>query len=136
MNLQISYDEIYAYVHTHFDKNIGIEYIDSHTATLKASIKVLLVPLTVPLTIRIDDVASDTVTITYSGKLGIDKIVSGVICFLTNNVEDIKKLVNVDGQTITVHLSALKNLKSAFEYISLSDIRFEQDRISVAALLH
>lgn len=135
MNLQLGYDEINSYVLSHYDKNINIEYIDLHTATIKVSVKVLLVPLTVPLTIHIDNVVSDTITLTYSGKLGIDKIVSGVICFLTSNIEDINKLVNVDGQTLTIHLSAVKNLKTAFEHISLSDIHFSQDEVEVITSL-
>lgn len=135
MNFQIGYDEISSYALSHYNKNVSIEYIDPYTATIKVSIKVLLVPLTVPLTIRIDSVESDTITLTYSGKLGIDKIVSGVICFLTNNVEDINKLLNVEGQTLTIHLSAIKNLRTSLDHISLSSIRFGQDCIEVAASL-
>ncbi len=133
MELHIGYDEISTYVRKNYDKNIGIEYIDQRTATVKATIKILFMSLAMPITLHIDSVNSENITLTYSGKFGIDMIVSGALKFLTSNVDDIKKIVSIDNQTITVHLSEIKSLKPTLEKIKLEHINFAQEGINAIA---
>lgn len=133
MELHIGYDEISTYVSKNYDKNISIEYIDQRTATVKASIKVLFMSLTMPVTLHIDNVNSESITLTYSGKFGIDMIVSGALNFLTSNVDDIKKIVSIENQTITVHLKEIKSLKPTLEKIKLEHINFAQEGINAIA---
>lgn len=135
MNLQIGYDEISSYISSKYGKNVSIEYVDLHTATVKASLKVLLVNLTIPLTIHIDEVTTESITLTYSGKLGIDKVANSVISFLTNSIEDIKNILHVDNQTITIRLCNIKELKTTLDIIKLDDITFDQTGIDVTASL-
>lgn len=133
MELHIGYDEISTYVRKNYDKNIGIEYIDQRTATVKATIKILFMSLAMPITLHIDSVNSENITLTYSGKFGIDMIVSGALKFLTSNVDDIKKIVSIDNQTITVHLTEIKSLKPTLEKIKLEHINFAQEGINAIA---
>lgn len=89
--------------------------------------------LAMPITLHIDSVNSENITLTYSGKFGIDMIVSGALKFLTSNVDDIKKIVSIDNQTITVHLTEIKSLKPTLEKIKLEHINFAQEGINAIA---
>lgn len=81
MKLAISYAELQDYVSCHFHKTVNLGYVDGATISVSVPIKVLGFTKSVSINITVKKIEGTDLFLSYSGKMGIDLLVSPAISY-------------------------------------------------------
>ena len=81
MKLSITYAELQDYVASHFHKTVNFGYVDGATVSVSVPIKVLGFIKSVSINITVKKIEGTDLFLSYSGKMGIDLLVSPAISY-------------------------------------------------------
>ena len=81
MKLSITYAELQDYVASHFHKTVNLGYVDGATVSVSIPIKVLGFTKSVSINITVKKIEGTNLFLSYSGKIGIDMLVSPAISY-------------------------------------------------------
>lgn len=136
MKITISFAEISDFISEHYDKQLSFERVSDKEVQAAYTQKILFRSVQVPLNLTFDEVKSDSVTVAYSARLGIDMIISGALSFLKAKVPELSGcLIAEDGHRIRIELAQLAQTRKLVEAVSLRDIRVDDNALVVEASL-
>ena len=81
MKLSITYAELQDYVASHFHKTVNLGYVDGATVSVSIPIKVLGFTKSVSINLIVKKIEGTDLFLSYSGKMGIDLLVSPAISY-------------------------------------------------------
>lgn len=130
MKLTVAYKEIENKLKDLTKVGLSISKDSEKTLRLKYSAGIPFLP-NVEALLKVTNVYSDKIELTYSCKplmtIAIEKLLPKLISSLPENV------IKIDDKIITVNLYKIEKLEKVLEYLALSDVAINDERIEIIA---
>ena len=123
MELKATYGELSSYVKARFGQPISLSFADGGELRVTYTKRILIKDVNINVNIRIDEVKSDAVALTYEGPFGLDTIISGVLSFFKSQFPELSAGIHPEeGHRVRINLAEIEKAKPAVENIALRAI--------------
>ena len=135
MEVQISYNELLRFLRNHANVDVSrLQIVRMSSRTLAISYDISAWVPTVTISVSVDKVTDHHLYLSYDCSAAASMIISGVVSFLQSKIPAGVK-VDTTSKKVYVYLDVINGLEKALQYVTLTDIRFDADAISVSAEL-
>lgn len=134
MEVRIKYTEIQEFILKNFQKEVGLAYVDPSTVSVSTKIKVFAFVKNVGVDLKVEKLEGSILHLVYSGKLGIELLISPAISFLKKLVPEKTNLISQGtGNRVFVNLAEIDKLKVVLDKVELQSISFDENHVIVEA---
>ena len=134
MEVRIKYTEIQEFIKKNFQKEVGLAYVDPSTVSVSTKIKVFAFVKNVGVDLKVEKLEGSILHLVYSGKLGIEMLISPAISFLKRLVPEKTNLTSQGtGNRVFVNLAEIDQLKAVLDKVELQSISFDENHVIVEA---
>ena len=134
MEVRIKYTEIQEFIKNNFQKQVGLAYVDPSTVSVSTKIKVFAFVKNVGVDLKVEKLEGSKLPLVYSGKLGIELLISPAISFLKRLVPEKTNLISQGtGNKVFVNLAEIDKLKAVLDKVELQSISFDETHVIVEA---
>lgn len=134
MEVRIKYTEIQEFIKKNFQKEVGVTYVDPSTVSVSTRIQVFAFARNVGVDLKVEKLEGSILHLVYSGKLGIELLISPAISFLKRLVPEKTNLISQGtGNKLFVNLAEIDQLKEVLDKVELKSISFDENHIIVEA---
>lgn len=134
MEVRIKYTEIQEFIKKNFQKEVGLAYVDPSTVSVSTKIKVFAFVKNVGVDLKVEKLEGSKLPLVYSGKLGIELLISPAISFLKRLVPEKTNLISQGtGNKVFVNLAEIDQLKAVLDKVELQSISFDETHVIVEA---
>ena len=134
MEVRIKYTEIQEFIKKNFQKEVGLTYVDPSTVSVSTRIQVFAFARNVGVDLKVEKLEGSKLPLVYSGKLGIELLISPAISFLKRLVPEKTNLISQGtGNRVFVNLAEIDQLKAVLDKVELKSISFDENHIIVEA---
>lgn len=134
MEVRIKYTEIEGFIKQNFQKEVGLTYVDPSTVSVSTKIKVFAFVKNVGVDLKVEKLEGSILHLVYSGKLGIELLISPAISFLKKLVPEKTNLISQGtGNRVFVNLAEIDQLKEVLDKVELKNISFDETHVIVEA---
>lgn len=136
MEVRIKYTEIQEFILKNFHKEVGLTYVDPSTVSVSTKVKVFAFVKNVGIDLKVEKLEGTMLHLVYSGKLGIEMLISPAISFLKRLVPEKTNLISQGtGNRVYVNLTEIDQLKAVLDKVELQSISFDETHVIVEASL-
>ena len=136
MEVRIKYTEIQEFILKNFHKEVGLTYVDPSTVSVSTKVKVFSFVKNVGIDLKVEKLEGTMLHLVYSGKLGIEMLISPAISFLKRLVPEKTNLISQGtGNRVYVNLAEIDQLKAVLDKVELQSISFDETHVIVEASL-
>lgn len=136
MEVRIEYVEIEGFIKKNFQKEVGLTYVDPSTVSVSTKIKVFAFVKNVGVDLKVEKLEGSILHLVYSGKFGIELLISPAISFLKRLVPEKTNLISQGtGNRVFVNLAEIDKLKAVLDKVELQSISFDETHVIVEAVL-
>lgn len=136
MEVRIKYTEIQEFIKKNFHKEVGLAYVDPSTVSVSTRIQVFAFARNVGVDLKVEKLEGSILHLVYSGKLGIELLISPAISFLKKLVPEKTNLISQGtGNKVFVNLAEIDKLKAVLDKVELQSISFDETHVIVKAVL-
>ena len=134
MEVRIKYTEIQEFILNNFHKEVVLTYVDPSTVSVSTKIKVFAFVKNVGVDLKVEKLEGSKLPLVYSGKLGIELLISPAISFLKKLVPEKTNLISQGtGNKVFVNLAEIDKLKAVLDKVELQSISFDETHVIVEA---
>lgn len=134
MEVRIKYTEIEGFIKKNFQKEVGLVYVDPSTVSVSTKIKVFAFVKNVGVDLKVEELEGSKLPLVYSGKFGIELLISPAISFLKKLVPEKTNLISQGtGNRVFVNLAEIDQLKAVLDKVELQSISFDETHVIVEA---
>lgn len=134
MEVRIKYTEIQEFILNNFHKEVVLTYVDPSTVSVSTKIKVFAFVKNVGVDLKIEKLEGSILHLVYSGKLGIELLISPAISFLKKLVPEKTNLISQGTENrVFVNLAEIDQLKAVLDKVELKSISFDENHVIVEA---
>lgn len=134
MEVRIKYTEIEGFIKKNFQKEVGLVYVDPSTVSVSTKIKVFAFVKNVGVDLKVEKLEGSILHLVYSGKFGIEMLISPAISFLKRLVLEKTNLISQGtGNRVFVNLAEIDQLKAVLDKVELQSISFDETHVIVEA---
>ena len=134
MEVRIKYTEIQEFILNNFHKEVVLTYVDPSTVSVSTKIKVFAFVKNVGVDLKVEKLEGSKLPLVYSGKLGIELLISPAISFLKRLVPEKTNLISQGtGNRVFVNLAEIDKLKAVLDKVELQSISFDETHVIVEA---
>lgn len=134
MEVRIKYTEIQEFILNNFHKEVVLTYVDPSTVSVSTKIKVFAFVKNVGVDLKVEKLEGSKLPLVYSGKLGIELLISPAISFLKKLVPEKTNLISQGtGNKVFVNLAEIDQLKAVLDKVELQSISFDETHVIVEA---
>lgn len=134
MEVRIKYTEIQEFIKKNFHKEVGLAYVDPSTVSVSTRIQVFAFARNVGVDLKVEKLEGSKLPLVYSGKLGIELLISPAISFLKKLVPEKTNLISQGtGNKVFVNLAEIDKLKAVLDKVELQSISFDETHVIVEA---
>lgn len=136
MEVRIKYTEIEGFIKKNFQKGVGLVYVDPSTVSVSTRIQVFAFARNVGVDLKVEKLEGSILHLVYSGKFGIELLISPAISFLKRLVPEKTNLISQGtGNRVFVNLAEIDKLKAVLDKVELQSISFDETHVIVEASL-
>ena len=129
MEVRIKYTEIQEFILNNFHKEVVLTYVDPSTVSVSTKIKVFAFVKNVGIDLKVEELEGSKLPLVYSGKLGIELLISPAISFLKRT----NLISQGTGNRVFVNLAEIDQLKAVLDKVELQSISFDETHVIVEA---
>lgn len=134
MEVRIKYTEIQEFILKNFHKEVGLTYVDPSTVSVSTKVKVFAFVKNVGIDLKVEKLEGTMLHLVYSGKLGIEMLISPAISFLKRLVPEKTNLISQGtGNRVYVNLAEIDQLKAVLDKVELQSVSFDETHVIVEA---
>lgn len=134
MEVRIKYTEIEGFIKKNFLKEVVLTYVDPSTVSVSTKIKVFAFVKNVGVDLKVEKLEGSKLPLVYSGKFGIELLISPAISFLKKLVPEKTNLISQGtGNRVFVNLAEVDQLKAVLDKVELQSISFDETHVIVEA---
>lgn len=134
MEVRIKYTEIQEFIKKNFQKEVGLAYVDPSTVSVSTRIQVFAFARNVGVDLKVEKLEGSKLPLVYSGKFGIELLISPAISFLKRLVPEKTNLISQGtGNRVFVNLAEIDKLKAVLDKVELQSISFDETHVIVEA---
>lgn len=134
MEVRIKYTEIQEFILKNYQKEVVLTYVDPSTVSVSTKIKVFAFVKNVGVDLKVEKLEGSKLPLVYSGKFGIELLISPAISFLKKLVPEKTNLISQGtGNRVFVNLAEIDQLKAVLDKVELQSISFDETHVIVEA---
>lgn len=137
MEVKIRYSEFQNYIFQNFKKEVVLAFVAPSTVSVSTKIKVLGFAKNIGVDLCVEKVDGSNLHIEYSGKLGVELLITPAIAFLKRLLPDKTNFITQDSNSrVIVNLAEFEHLKGVLEKVTLKSICFEEEHVVIDSSLN
>lgn len=137
MEVKIRYSEFQNYIFQNFKKEVALAFVAPSTVSVSTKIKVLGFAKNIGVDLCVEKVDGSNLHIEYSGKLGVELLITPAIAFLKRLLPDKTNFITQDSNSrVIVNLAEFEQLKGVLEKVTLKSIWFEEEHVVIDSSLN
>lgn len=137
MEVKIRYSEFQNYIFQNFKKEVALAFVAPSTVSVSTKIKVLGFAKNIGVDLCVEKVDGSNLHIAYSGKLGIELLITPAIAFLKRLLPDKTDFITQNSNNrVIVNLAEIEQLKGVLEKVTLKSICFDEEHVVIESSLN
>lgn len=137
MEVKIKYSEFQDFISHNFKKEVALAFVAPSTVAVSTKIKVFGFAKSIGVELCVEKVDDSNLHIVYSGKLGVELLITPAIAFLKRLLPDKTNFItqNSNNQVI-VNMAEIEQLKGVLEKVTLKSICFDEEHVVIESSLN
>ena len=137
MEVKIKYSELQDFISHNFKKEVELAFVAPSTVAVSTKIKVFGFAKSIGVELCVEKVDDSNLHIVYSGKLGVELLITPAIAFLKRLLPDKTNFItqNSNNQVI-VNLAEIEQLKGVLEKVTLKSICFDEEHVIIESSMN
>lgn len=137
MEVKIKYSELQNLILQNFKKEVALAFVAPSAVSVSTKIKVLGFAKSIGVELCVEKVDGSNLHIAYSGKLGVELLITPVIAFLKRLLPDKTNFITQSpNNRVVVNLAEIEQLEDVIDKIALKNICFDEEHIIIESSLN
>ena len=137
MEVKIKYSELQDFISHNFKKEVALAFVAPSTVAVSTKIKVFGFAKSIGVELCVEKVDGSNLPIAYSGKLGIELLITPAIAFLKRLLPDKTDFITQNSNNrVIVNLAEIEQLKGVLEKVTLKSICFDEEHVVIESSLN
>ena len=137
MEVKIKYSELKDFISHKFKKEVSLAFVAPSTVSVSTKVKVLGFAKSIGVDLCVEKVDGSNLHIAYSGKLGIELLITPTIAFLKRLLPDKTNFITHNSNNrVIINLAEIDQLKGVLEKVTLKSICFEEEHVVIDSSLN
>lgn len=132
MEVKIKYSELQDFISHNFKKEVALAFVAPSTVAVSTKIKVFGFAKSIGVELCVEKVDDSNLQIAYSGKLGVELLITPAIAFLKRLLPDKTNFITQNSNNrVIVNLAEIEQLKGVLEKVTLKSICFDEEHVVI-----
>lgn len=137
MEVKIKYSELQDFILHNFKKEVVLAFVAPSTVSVSTKIKILGFAKSIGVDLCVEKVDGSNLHIAYSGKFGVELLITPAIAFLKRLLPDKTDFITQNSNNrVIINLAEIDQLKGVLEKITLKSICFEEEHVVIDSSLN
>ena len=137
MEVKIKYSELQDFILHNFKKEVVLAFVAPSTVSVSTKIKILGFAKSIGVDLCVEKVDGSNLHIAYSGKFGVELLITPAIAFFKRLLPDKTKIITHNSNNrVIINLAEIDQLKGVLEKITLKSICFEEEHVVIDSSLN
>ena len=137
MEAKIKYSELQDFISHKFKKEVSLAFVAPSTVSVSTKVKVLGFAKSIGVDLCVEKVDGSNLHIAYSGKLGIELLITPTIAFLKRLLPDKTNFITHNSNNrVIINLAEIDQLKGVLEKVTLKSIFFDEEHVVIESSLN
>lgn len=137
MEVKIRYSEFQNYIFQNFKKEVALAFVAPSTVAVSTKIKVFGFAKSIGVELCVEKVDDSNLHIVYSGKLGVELLITPAIAFLKRLLPDKTNFITQNSNNrVIVNLAEIEQLKGLLEKVTLKSICFDEEHVIIESSMN
>ena len=137
MEVKIKYSELQNFILHNFKKEVVLAFVAPSTVSVSTKIKILGFAKSIGVDLCVEKVDGSNLHIAYSGKFGVELLITPAIAFLKRLLPDKTNFITQNSNNrVIINLAEIDQLKGVLEKITLKSICFEEEHVVIDSSLN
>ena len=137
MEVKIKYSELQDFILHNFKKEVSLAFVVPSTVSVSTKIKVFGFAKSIGVELCVENIDCSNLQIAYSGKLGVELLITPAIAFLKKLLPDKTNFITQNSNNrVIVNLAEIEQLKGVLEKVKLKSICFDEEHVVIESSLN
>ena len=137
MEVKIKYSELQDFILQNFKKEVALAFVAPSAVSVSTKIKVLGFAKSIGVELCVEKVDGSNLHIAYSGKLGVELLITPAIAFLKRLLPDKTNFITQSpNNRVVVNLAEIEQLEDVLDKVALKNICFDEEHIIIKSSLN
>mgnify|MGYP005890310847 FL=1 len=137
MEVKIKYSELQDFISHNFKKEVALAFVAPSTVAVSTKIKVFGFAKSIGVELCVEKVDDSNLHIVYSGKLGVELLITPAIAFLKRLLPDKTNFITQNSNNrVIVNMAEIEQLKGVLEKVTLKSICFDEENVVIESSLN
>lgn len=137
MEVKIKYSELQDFISHNFKKEVALAFVSPSTVAVSTKIKVFGFAKSIGVELCVEKVDDSNLHIVYSGKLGVELLITPAIAFLKRLLPDKTNFITQNSNNrVIVNMAEIEQLKGVLEKVTLKSICFDEENVVIESSLN
>lgn len=137
MEVKIKYSELQDFILHNFKKEVSLAFVAPSTVAVSTKIKVFGFAKSIGVELCVEKVDDSNLHIVYSGKLGVELLITPAIAFLKRLLPDKTNFITQNSNNrVIVNMAEIEQLKGVLEKVTLKSICFDEENVVIESSLN
>lgn len=137
MEVKIKYSELQDFISHNFKKEVALAFVAPSTVAVSTKIKVFGFAKSIGVELCVEKVDDSNLHIVYSGKLGVELLITPAIAFLKRLLPDKTNFITQNSNNrVIVNMAEIELLKGVLEKVTLKSICFDEEHVVIESSLN
>lgn len=137
MEVKIKYSELQDFISHNFKKEVALAFVAPSTVAVSTKINVFGFAKSIGVELCVEKVDDSNLHIVYSGKLGVELLITPAIAFLKRLLPDKTNFITQNSNNrVIVNMAEIEQLKGVLEKVTLKSICFDEGHVVIESSLN
>ena len=137
MEVKIKYSELQDFISHNFKKEVALAFVAPSTVAVSTKIKVFGFAKSIGVELCVEKVDDSNLHIVYSGKLGVELLITPAIAFLKRLLPDKTNFITQSSNNrVVVNVAEIEQLEDVLDKVALKNICFDEEHIIIESSLN
>ena len=137
MEVKIKYSELQDFILHNFKKEVSLAFVAPSTVAVSTKIKVFGFAKRIGVELCVENIDCSKLQIAYSGKLGVELLITPAISFLKRLLPDKTNFITQNSNNrVVVNLAEIEQLKGVLEKVTLKSICLDEEHVVIESSLN
>ena len=137
MEVKIKYSELQDFISHNFKKEVALAFVAPSTVAVSTKIKVFGFAKGIGVELCVEKVDDSNLHIVYSGKLGVELLITPAIAFLKKLLPDKTNFITQNSNNrVIVNMAEIEQLKGVLEKVTLKSICFDEEHVIIESSMN
>lgn len=137
MEVKIKYSELQDFISHNFKKEVALAFVAPSTVAVSTKIKIFGFAKSIGVELCVEKVDDSNLHIVYSGKLGVELLITPAIAFLKRLLPDKTNFITQSSNNrVVVNVAEIEQLEDVLDKVALKNICFDEEHFIIESSLN